>query len=200
MPPRSPARNQTGPWGDHIHPPHSATLSSLGPEDGLMDLDLHPAISLSPRGFNALIAPVELLVEALNGHLSLQRFKILYVCGNYSRILSHLDRGFGELEVRRAFTVFQLMTILEESHHTLLLIEHDPLLYEDAAEMAEYVSCALKDAAKEAAVLLYSPAMDPFLEELTKGADRVFCFREELKAPRSCAKPRTRSQTTLEAF
>jgi hypothetical protein len=165
-----------------------------------MDLDLHPAVSLSPRSFNALVAPVGLLVQAINGQLSLQRFKILYVCGNYSRILSRLDRGFGELEVRRAFTVFQLMTILEEAHHTLLLIEHDPLLYEDAAEMAEYVSCALKDAAKEAAVLRYSPTMDPFLEEIIKGADRIFCFREEMKVQRCSAKVGTRNQTTLEAF
>jgi hypothetical protein len=36
------------------------------------------------------------------------------------------------LEVRRAFTVFQLMTILEENHHSFLIVEHDPLLYEDA--------------------------------------------------------------------
>jgi len=165
-----------------------------------VDLDLHPAVSLSPQGFNALVAPVELLVQALDGQLWVQRFKILYICGNYSRILSRLDRRFRELEVRRAFTVFQLMTILEEAHHTLLLIEHDPLLYEDAAEMAEYVSCALKDAAKEAAVLLYSPTVDPILEEIIKGADRVFCFREEMKAQRCGAKPGRRSQTTLEAF
>jgi len=35
------------------------------------------------------------------------------------------------------------MTILEENHHSFLIVEHDPMLYEDA------------DAAKEAAVLLY---------------------------------------------
>jgi len=40
--------------------------------------------------------------------------------------------------VRRAFTVYQLMTILEENHHSFLIVKHDPLLYKDAAEMVEY--------------------------------------------------------------
>jgi hypothetical protein len=61
-------------------------------------------------------------------------------------ILSRLDRNFTELEVRRAFTVYQLMTILEENHHSFLIVEHDPLLYEDAGEMEEYLAQALKKA------------------------------------------------------
>jgi hypothetical protein len=62
-----------------------------------------------------------------------------------------------ELEIRRGFTIFQLMTILEEAHHSLIIIEHDPMLYEDAQEMIEYISKALKQASHEATVLLYSP-------------------------------------------
>jgi len=68
------------------------------------------------------------------------------------------------------------MTVLEEAHHSLIIVEHDPMLYDDAAEMVEYVSHALSDAAKDASVLLYSPAVDPFLEDLMKNADRVFYF------------------------
>ena len=33
-------------------------------------------------------------------------------------------------------------------------------------------------AAHEALILLHSPAIDPFLEDLAKGADRVFYFEE----------------------
>jgi hypothetical protein len=36
------------------------------------------------------------------------------------------------------------MTILEEAHHSLIIIEHDPLIYEDSAEMVEYVSKAMR--------------------------------------------------------
>jgi hypothetical protein len=60
------------------------------------------------------------------------------------------------------------MTIIEEAPHSLIVIEHDPMLYEDAQEMVEYVSQGWHDAAKEAAVLLYSPGTDTFLEELTR--------------------------------
>ena len=49
------------------------------------------------------------------------------------------------------------MTILEEAHHSLIIVEHDPMLYEDAQEMTEYISKALKQASYEATVLLYTP-------------------------------------------
>jgi len=55
-----------------------------------------------------------MLAGALNSHLELQRYKILFICGNYSRILNRLNRNITEPEVRRAFTVYQLMTIQEE--------------------------------------------------------------------------------------
>lgn len=154
--------------------------------------------------FNVLLAPREMFIQALNRNLNLQRFNVIYVSGNYSSILSSLDRRFEALEVRRAFTVFQLMTILEENCHTIVIIEHDPLLYEDAQEMTEYVSHAMREASNEAAVLLYAPGADPYFEELVKNADRVFYFDEGPRAEaRVVAKaiPKTqRSQITLEAF
>jgi hypothetical protein len=125
-----------------------------------MEIELHPAVSLLTETFNVLVTPVEMLVEALNSHINLQRYKVLYVSGNYSRILSRLDRNFTELEIRRAFTSFQLMTILEENHHTFLIVEHDPMLYEDAREMVEYVAQALRQTSREATILLYAPALD----------------------------------------
>jgi DNA polymerase I len=76
-----------------------------------MEIELNPAVSMLPETFNVLIAPAEMLIEALNSHLNLQRYKVLYISGNYSRILSRLDRNFTDLEIRRAFTSFQLMTI-----------------------------------------------------------------------------------------
>ena len=78
------------------------------------------------------------------------------------------------------------------------------MIYEDAAEIVGYVSHALADAAKEAAVLLYSPGLDRFQEGLARNADRVWCFDEGPKAaPRLVSReyPKAeRSQTTLEAF
>jgi hypothetical protein len=169
-----------------------------------MDFELYPTITIRSRSFNILQAPRELFIQALNRNLNLQRYKVLYICGNYSGILSKLDRKFTDLEIRRAFTLFQLMTVLEEARHSIIIVEHDPTLYEDAAEMVEYISRALSDAAKESAVLLYSPGADPFLEDLARNADRVWYFDKGPKAsPRLVTKsfPKAEtSHTTLEAF
>jgi len=167
-----------------------------------MDFELLPTVSLLPETFNILIAPVELLAGALNSHLELQRYKILFISGNYSRILSRLNRNITDLEVRRAFTVFQLMTILEENHHSFLIVEHDPLLYEDAGEMVEYLAQALKQTSREATILLYAPALDPHLQKMMELADRVFCIYSE-QAPSKGRKAEAKmpgAQATLEAY
>ncbi len=128
-----------------IFTPHIClVIQSLEDRSLCMDFELYLLIILRSRSFNALIAPRELFIQALNRNLNLQRFKVFYMTGNYSAILSRLDRRFEALEIRRGFTVFQLMTILEEAHHSLIFVEHDPLLYEDAQEMTEYVSRAMR--------------------------------------------------------
>jgi len=169
-----------------------------------MQIELHPAVSLLEETFNVLIAPVEMLANALNSNLNLQRYKILYICGNYSRILSRLDRNFTDLDIRRAFTSFQLMTILEENHHSFLIVEHDPMLYEDAGQMVEYMAQALKQTSREATILLYSPTLDPHLDRMTELADRVFCFYEGERSPmKGRAKADAKisgAQATLEAY
>ena len=156
-----------------------------------MDIELHPSVSLTPDTFSVLVAPGEVLAGAINSHPELQRYKTLFICGNYSRILSTV------LDVRRAFTVFQLMTILEESHHSLLIVEHDPLLYEDAERrMVEYLAQALKQASREATVLLYALAMDPHLQKIAGLADRVFCIYSEPAAAKGRGKAEARVQGT----
>jgi DNA polymerase I len=73
-----------------------------------VEIELHPTVSLLPETFSVLVAPMEMLADALNSHLELQRYKILFICGNYSSILSRRECNFTDLEVRRAFTDFQL--------------------------------------------------------------------------------------------
>ena len=133
----------------HIRSMHSTTSYSWSHPSIIMEIELHPAVSLLTDTFNVLVAPVEMLVEALNSYLELQHYKTLFTCRNYSRILSRLDRNITELEIRRAFMSFQLVTILlEEIHHSFLIVEHDPMLYEDAKEMVEYVAQALKQTSR----------------------------------------------------
>jgi hypothetical protein len=170
-----------------------------------MELELQSPLSLVPNSFHVLIGPVEMLIDSLNYNLKeLQSIEVLYVPGNYSRILDKLDRRFTELDVRRAFTAYQLLTILKEAYQTLIIFEHDHSLFEDASEMAEYVGQALKEASDSSAVLLYSPWTDRHLDEISKFADRVFVFNEVhkyvYKRASKKAKPGPRGQRTLEAF
>ena len=153
-----------------------------------------------PGTNNHLVVPVEVIAEAINSHPELQ---ILFISGNYSRILSRLNRNIPELEVRRAFTSFQLMTILEENHHSILIVEHDPLLYEDSQEMVGYLAQALKQTSREATILLYAPALDPHLEKITELADRVFCIYSEPAGAKGRGKAEARmagEQRTLEVY
>ena len=78
-----------------------------------------------------------------------------------------------------------------------------PYLYEDSQEIVEHISQATKQAFYGAMVLLYSPDIDSFFEDLAKGADRVFYFEE---GPRDTSRltattwPKMKDQKTLEAF
>ncbi len=77
------------------------------------------------------------------------------------------------------------MTILEESHHSMILVEHDIRIYGDAMDATEYISIAPRETAMEAAVLLYVPENDPFLIKLVKNAYQISYFDE---GPRSKVK------------
>jgi hypothetical protein len=77
------------------------------------------------------------------------------------------------------------------------------ILYADSKEMVEYIAQAMRQASHEATVLLYSSGIDPFLEDLAKGADRVFYFEEGARdTPRLTAKTwqKMKDQKTLEAY
>jgi len=90
-----------------------------------MEIQLLPAISLLPEALSVLVAPEEMLARALNGNPRLRQFKILFITGIRSGILSRLDRSSMELIVRRAFTSVQLRAVLEENHHPFLIVEHN---------------------------------------------------------------------------
>ena len=77
-----------------------------------MEIELLPTVSPAPETNSLLIAPVELLAKAQSSHLELQRYKILFISGNYSRILSRLDRNTS-LEDQRTcqrFHIFKFNT------------------------------------------------------------------------------------------
>ena len=88
-------------------------------------------------------------------------------------------------------------------HHPFVIMEHNPLLYERARDMAGHVAQAMKRASREATILLYAPALDRHLEAVAELADRVFCFYDMQGQAYSQGRgisEELASQTTWEAF
>jgi hypothetical protein len=138
-----------------------------------MLIELRKGITLHPGTFSAVIAPGRVMISALNTNRDLQRFLFLYVSGNYSCLLSSINRSSKNFEVRRAFTAYQLFTILKEVSHTVLLLEHDPTLFEGAEEMIPQIAGALKDIGRESLVILYASSVDRQFSVLMQQADRI---------------------------
>ena len=93
------------------------------------------------------------------------------------------------------------LSILEENHHTFLIVEHRR--YERARDMAGPVAQAMKQALREETILLYAPVLDRHLEAMAEFADRVFCFYDMQGAGMSKVRSipeELASQTTWEAF
>lgn len=138
-----------------------------------MQIELRKGMNLYPGTYNAVIAPERVMVSAINSNVELQRFLFLYISGNYSRILSGVNRTSKNFDVQRAFTAHQLFSMLKEAGHTVILIEHDPSLFEGAEKMLVPVAGALKDAGRESLVILYAPVIDRVFSSLMQRADRI---------------------------
>jgi DNA polymerase I len=138
-----------------------------------MLIELSRGVTLHPGTFSAVIAPERRILAALNGNKDLHRFLFLYVSGNYSRLLTGISRTSANFEVRRPFTADQLLSVIHESGHTILFIEHDPTLFDGAERLYEPVGSALKQAGREALVLLWAPESDRSFAALARRADRI---------------------------
>jgi DNA polymerase I len=141
-----------------------------------MLIELRRGMALHPCTFNAVIAPEKVMVSALKNNTDLQRFLFLYVSGNYSRLLSSINRSSKNFEVRRAFTAHQLFTILKEVSHTVLLLEHDPTLFDGAENMIPQIAGMLKDISRESLVILYTPSIDRSFSMLMRQASHIIEF------------------------
>ena len=138
-----------------------------------MLIELSKGITLHPGSFTAVIAPEKKILAALNSNADLQRFLFLYVCGNYSRILSGISRTSNNFEVRRPFTADQLLTVINEASHTIVFVEHDPTLFDGAERLFAPIASALEQAGREAMVILWAPASDRSFAALIRQADRI---------------------------
>jgi DNA polymerase I len=175
-----------------------------------MQIVLRTGIALRQGTFSAVIAPERSIIRALNGNPELERFLFLFVCGNYSRLVSHISRPSPHFEVRRPFTADQLLAVIKDAGHTIIFIEHDATLFDSADRLIGPVGSALREAGREALLVLYAPVMDRSFAALANHADRLIEVvnagepdpypRAARMQPRRTGSPRIPSQTTLEVL
>ncbi len=173
-----------------------------------MQIRLRTGITLRQGTFSAVIAPERTIITALNENPELERFLFLFICGNYSRLISHIGRSSANFEVRRPFTADQFLTVIREAGHTIIFVEHDPTLFESAERLLAPAGSVLKEAGREALVVLYAPAMDKPFAALARQADRLIEIintgEPDMRQPRAAGCPgrrdnsRHQAQTTLE--
>jgi len=174
-----------------------------------MRIMLRKGIALRQGTYTAVVAPEPVIVSALDGNPDLGRFLFLFLCGNYSRLLSRITRPSSNFEIRRPFTADQLLAALKEAGHTVVFVEHDPTLFDGAERLLDPVAAALRDAGRDALVILYAPAMDRSFAALAGRADRLIEIVPDsgsaggqfpsLRSPRHGVSP-VSAQKTLEVF
>ena len=141
----------------YFHPLQSGPFSPAVQQGfGTMLIMLRKGITLQQGTFTAVIAPEPVILSALNDNPDVGRFLFLFLCGNYSRILTRINRTSSNFEIRRPFTADQLLTALKEASHTVIFIEHDPTLFDGADRLLAPVAAALREAGHGALVILYS--------------------------------------------
>ena len=129
----------------------------------------------NPGNFTVLISPPEFAIELILEHLKYNR-DLLFVSGNFSRILPAFSRLNFNFDVRRAFTAYQLIRIIEEAEHSLVFIENT---FEEVKELNEVLFLGMRDVERSGAVvILYSAKMDGFIDFTGRNADRLVIVRK----------------------
>jgi hypothetical protein len=141
-----------------------------------MDLRINDRIILQPGRFNAMIAPPDLVLKGINSNPVIGRYTTLLVSGNFSRLLDGISRTSGNFEVRRSFTVHQLLAVLREDGHSIVIVEHDPTLYDDAGDAKRVVPPTMKELSRDVLFILYAPVMDPAFAYLAHTADHLYYY------------------------
>jgi hypothetical protein len=141
-----------------------------------MDLRINDRIVLFPGRFYAIIAPPEMILAGLNDNPVFLRYTTTLIGGNYSRLVNGFNRVTTNFSVRRAFTAHSLMTILQENFHSIVILEHDSSMYDDAGEVKRVIPHAMKDISRDAIFVLYAPKMDRHFAYLAHTADHLICY------------------------
>ncbi len=126
------------------------------------------------EGFNVVFAPEEICRKALDDHKAISA---LYIPGNRSKVVGKVKRN---LNIRRAFTVHQLIEILLNSYEEIIFVEHDALLFEECDfPTFEDLVMLLRQLGRDRTVFYFSCCRDRVFDLITKMADRYIYIERE---------------------
>jgi DNA polymerase I len=128
------------------------------------------------------VAPVENILVGLNDNPVIGRYTSILIGGNFSRLLNRINRVSGNFEIQRAFTVHQLLTILRGDDHSIVIVEHDPTIYDDAGNAKPFVPLTMKALSRNCIFILYTPTMDRSFAYLASAADHIYYY-DDLSDP-----------------
>jgi len=141
-----------------------------------MDIRIDAQHTLFQGHFNAVVAPVETILAGLNDNHIIERYTMLFVCSNFTRLLNGINRTSGNFEIQRPFTAHQLMTVLKENTSSIVFVEHDVSMYDEAGETRKWITQSMKQVSRDALFVLYTPSMDKHFAYLCGAADRVIVY------------------------
>lgn len=141
-----------------------------------MFVELSKGITLSPGTFTAVIAPERPVIAALEGNRDLRRFLSLFVCGPASCLLPVISHAVPHFETCVSLSAKELLARVQDARSSIVLIEHDPALFDGAEPMSAPVSVALRELGREALVMLYARMNDPSFAALARHAHRFIEF------------------------
>ena len=137
-----------------------------------MFVEIYRGITLHPGTFAAVVSPEQAVTAALTGNHDLRRFLLLVLTGPGSRLGAGISGTFPDAEIRTITCAGQLLEGLRDAHHTIVLVGHDPALFDGCEETAAPVAAALRALGREALVILHTESRDPVFAALARNADR----------------------------
>ena len=137
-----------------------------------MFVELSTGITLYPGTFTAVIAPRKFIIASLGNNCEIQRFPSFFVCGSVSCLLSIISCAARHFETCISMSAAQFLERVRDAHYSIIILEHDPSLFDGAEQMSAPISAALRDLGNEALVILFAEVKDPSFFALARYADR----------------------------
>lgn len=137
-------------------------------------------ISIFKNRFNLISANEEILIPLMESVINNEeRPSCLYICGIYPRILPLLCRQ-NPFFLRRAANPYQILTILNEADQKLVIIEHDPSVYEDLGDVAEEIGRRCSEISKNSTVIYFWLYPDRIIRNhIERKAARITCIMQK---------------------